>query len=340
MKRYVFFCTVIMLGTGFGFADIVVLKNGQKMEIDGAFEVKGRFVVFTDLQGELRQLPVSAVDVDKSRQVTEEAVAKREAAAAAAAKKQPPKDVGSLADIVNHVQKTNGGRERGVTISNDGLEKYNETHQRVINDTVADSGGSPSGDAGEGGEANEENAEGGPPTVEQLADPKYRAEKREELQKRHGELSNEVSELDEKIKEMEYMRDVNASSAAFGADNFADGDSADPDTSVHHDQMEKAEKQLEELKKQRAEKEGELTGLDKEAKQNGMPNYTGGTARPSVERKATTGDDPSRYSDDGKRKSLYQQAERKKSRKDKAEEEQEGGADRYDENGKRKKINN
>ncbi|MDA8020526.1 MAG: FxLYD domain-containing protein [Thermoanaerobaculia bacterium] len=48
-------------------AEAVVLKDGQEVEIVGGFEIKGRMVVFTDEEGNLRSIPLRDVDVEASR---------------------------------------------------------------------------------------------------------------------------------------------------------------------------------------------------------------------------------------------------------------------------------
>lgn len=332
MKKFVLFFAVLLLGTSFSFADVLVLKNGKRMEIDGAFEVRGQFVVFKDLQGELRQLPTSIVDQEMSKKATQDLIAKREAAAARAAKKPPPKKVGSMDDIVNHVERTTGGREKVVTISTKGLQDYNETNERIVNRGVETGGGGGAAPAGAGdgnaadsGDKADKNA---PPTAAQLSDPNYIASKRDELKKRHGEAAKEISDLDKKIKEAEYMRDVNASAAAQGVENYAGDDGeGDEDSSPYYDQMEKAEKHLDELKKQRAAKEAEVSAINKEAKQAGVRNY-GQKPREGGQQNKVKASRDNRYGEDGRRKSLH--GNDRSANQD----------SRYDENGKRRKINN
>lgn len=51
-------------------ADWLVLRSGQRIETRGAWEVRGRQVVFTSRTGVLQALPLADVDIDASRNAT------------------------------------------------------------------------------------------------------------------------------------------------------------------------------------------------------------------------------------------------------------------------------
>lgn len=49
----------------------VVLLDGQRIETESGFDVEGKMVVFTDLQGQLRSIPLRDVDLEASRRLPE-----------------------------------------------------------------------------------------------------------------------------------------------------------------------------------------------------------------------------------------------------------------------------
>lgn len=58
-------------------ADWLVTSDGSKVEIEGPYEVKGKLVVFTLPGGTLGSMPASAVDLESSRALNEQASAKQ-----------------------------------------------------------------------------------------------------------------------------------------------------------------------------------------------------------------------------------------------------------------------
>jgi hypothetical protein len=80
----------VLVGTaGPAAADWLVTKEGAKVETQGAWTVKGKLVVFKTPDGKLASLRVADVDLDASRNATEEAVA-AEAQAEAEPEKAAP----------------------------------------------------------------------------------------------------------------------------------------------------------------------------------------------------------------------------------------------------------
>ena len=72
-------------------ADWLVTREGARVETRGAWQEKGRLVVFTGADGTLASLRLTDVDLEASRQATADAVRRaEEARAAAAAPKQSP----------------------------------------------------------------------------------------------------------------------------------------------------------------------------------------------------------------------------------------------------------
>lgn len=69
-------------------ADWLVTRDGARVETKGAWEVKGKLVIFTTAAGDLASLRVAEVDLEASRAATAEA---KTAAAAAPEKRAPEK---------------------------------------------------------------------------------------------------------------------------------------------------------------------------------------------------------------------------------------------------------
>ncbi|GMU65478.1 MAG: hypothetical protein AMXMBFR36_17520 [Acidobacteriota bacterium] len=63
--------SVLALGLcGPTYADWLVLRSGQRIETKGAWNVRGRQVVFTSRTGALQALPLSDIDVEASKKAT------------------------------------------------------------------------------------------------------------------------------------------------------------------------------------------------------------------------------------------------------------------------------
>ena len=73
------FGSLALLASGAA-ADWLVTSDGSEIEIDGPHEVKGKLVIFTLPNGTLGSMPLSAVDLETSRALTEKAVAKEQPA--------------------------------------------------------------------------------------------------------------------------------------------------------------------------------------------------------------------------------------------------------------------
>lgn len=71
-------------------ADVLVLKDGSRVETRGAFEVKGRRVLFRDSQGTLAALRLEDVDLDGSRAASQPPPPAAAAPKAAAPQKKAP----------------------------------------------------------------------------------------------------------------------------------------------------------------------------------------------------------------------------------------------------------
>lgn len=82
-------------------ADWLVTKEGAKVETQGAWTVKGKLVVFKTADGKLASLRVADVDLDASRNATEEAVAAQAQAEAEPEKPAEPERRKSVRTITD-----------------------------------------------------------------------------------------------------------------------------------------------------------------------------------------------------------------------------------------------
>jgi hypothetical protein len=96
-------------------ADWLVTRQGGRVETRGAWEVKGKLVVFRTMDNTLSSLRTSEVDLEASRKATEEADRARSEAAAAPAK--PPVRKPSVLVLtdkdVRHVEEGSSGTADG-----------------------------------------------------------------------------------------------------------------------------------------------------------------------------------------------------------------------------------
>jgi YD repeat-containing protein len=180
-----------------------------------------------------------------------------------------------------------------------------------------------------------------------LASPQAFEAARQEFGKQYQEASGELQKLEEEIKRAEYQRDVNEAGAAFGTPIYGGVDDEgnpiwyeDPDTSPAFDEMEKADQRLEELRQKKAEAKNRLDTIEKGArsagvrdvKRYGPDDRTGAAA-------VTTADSDGRYDEYGRRISITSQNVSTRQKQPGSADSGDRQDDRYDENGKRKKIN-
>jgi hypothetical protein len=96
-------------------ADWLVTRQGGRVETRGAWETKGKLVVFRTMDGTLSSLRLTEVDLEASRRATEEAVRARAALAEAPVK--PPVKKPSVLVLtdkdVRHVEEASSGAADG-----------------------------------------------------------------------------------------------------------------------------------------------------------------------------------------------------------------------------------
>lgn len=237
------FLLVLMLAVWPALAtDLLVLKNGKRFKVENGYEVKGQYVVF-EQNGELRQLPLKMVDLDKSKQATQEYLAKEEAKRKAAQAKPEPKPApkySEMSDIAEYVESTrtkDNPRKEGVAISSDGLGKYSSNNPAPKNAAVEFTMS-----------VNEENT------------PEAREAAKEELGERYLQTKADIAELDLRITEAEDYAELLASESAFG----------DDPTGKFYQKMEEADAKVEILKQNREDKKKELKDIEREARKRGI----------------------------------------------------------------------
>jgi len=222
--------------------DLLVLKNGKRFKIDSSYELKGQFVVFKQ-NGQLQQLPLKIVDLEKSKQATADLRAKEEAELKAKAPKPKEKDtakyssMSEIAEFVETNRTKDNPRKEGVSISSDRLDKYSSNNPSLKNTSAEFSM-----------EIDEEHTASA------------RAATRDELGQSYLKVKADVKELDLRISEAEDYAQLLASESAFG----------DEPTGKFHKKMEDADEKVEILKKDRESKLKEMKELEKEARKNGI----------------------------------------------------------------------
>ena len=250
-------CLLMTGMVSFAKADTIVLKNGKKMVIAGSYEVKGQYVVFKGKSGDLNQLPLKIVDLEKSKAATAEAKAKAEAdriAREEAAKAKPDKKDMTMAQIAEFVEKKRepGKEPQGsVSIENENLGKFTENNPRPSNTEVPFKASYSEAVTVEGVKARNE---------------KYGAG--------YNRLKGEVDRLDQEIRSTQRDLENASNISAFGGLAQGDADKVDDsEASSAHELMEGFEKKLKTLKEQREAKQKELDALEKEARKAGAKNY-------------------------------------------------------------------
>ena len=235
----------LLLMSSLAFSDIIVLKSGKKFQIPGSYEIKGQYVVFQTEQGQLTQLPLKAVDLEKSKEATEEwerVMAEREAAS------QVPKEVkkdATLAEIAEYVEKTRLPEEKAkkdIDINDENLGSYGDSNPR------------PSGTE----------VQFVPTTGNNT--PEAAREERSKFQEEYRQLQEDIDSLNSQIELKEAQVTAAEQNAAFG----------DDPTEGSYDIFEEFERQLTDLRQQRANKEKEMENLEKSARQAGVKNYKRG----------------------------------------------------------------
>lgn len=73
LPTLILLAAVALLSAGAARADVLVMKDGARVETEGPWQVKGRQVIFTDTQGRLSTLRLSDVDLEASEEATRQA---------------------------------------------------------------------------------------------------------------------------------------------------------------------------------------------------------------------------------------------------------------------------
>lgn len=234
---------VLALMSCLAWADVIVLANGKQMIIDGSYEIKGSYVVFKDKTGNLVQLPLKIVDLDKSKEATAEYAAHLEEKAKQAAAKVEEEEkegmsMSEIAEIIDAKRPKDQPPPR-VVLGNDRLEKYAEEQPLPQNDAM--------------------------PVVdfEPLKTPEGMREARVKFHESYTKLSKELAELEVSLESSITYADALAQESSFG----------DDPTGGTFQAMERADKAVEELRNKKKEKEDQLKQLEDSARRAGVRNY-------------------------------------------------------------------
>jgi len=228
---------IVLASLSLAFGDVVALKNGKSFVIPGAYEVKGQFVVFQNEDGQLVQLPLKAVDLEKSKELTD-ALKAEEAAKQKALEAPPPKpkkDV-TMAEIAKFVEKNRDPElpPPDVTIGDDNLKKFSDENQRQVQGAV----------------------DFQPTSADTVMSPDNYKANREQFHQRFNALNKELEQLNQKIQEYEELLNAAETESAF----------SDEPTGAFYEQMVRYEKELETLRKEREAKTKELKEVRNQAR--------------------------------------------------------------------------
>lgn len=252
------------------FADTIVLKSGQSFDIPGSFEVRGAYVVYMSDDGDLMQLPLKSVDVDRSHQVTADRKAAAEANAAAAAaaeatRKQDEAKVKSMSDVANVIETGRTEDEPApseLEITSNSVSKFARENPSAGNDSQ--SGG----------------------RVEVRSASEYQNDVGE-YNRAYKAAVDEAEDIDREIDKTQKMIRALQNENAFG----------DNPTSTLYDSAEQLEERLRKLQDQKKDKDAEVSRLQREAKAAGVKDLKRNRKRQSF---AEDDDDPDTYrSQDG-----------------------------------------
>lgn len=226
----------------FALADVIALRNGKQMIIPGTYEIKGAYVVFEDARGQLVQLPLKMVDLEKSKELTDAYKAEMaEKAKRAAQKPKEEKDAMSMSEIAEIVESKRPKDQPPprVVLGTDRLKKFSEERPLPQNDAMPI------------------------PEYEPLTTVEGQIEARKEFSAAYQKLNSELTRLDAALDSAQKYADALAQESAFGDD---------PTGSVY-EAMETADKAVEEIRAKKQEKEAELQKLENNARKAGIRNY-------------------------------------------------------------------
>ncbi len=248
MKKLAF--SLWLLAAGWlALAGVVALKNGKVFVTPGDYEVKGQYLVFENEAGQLIQLPVKMVDLEKSKRLTEERAAQEEAKRLAL-KKPPPKanKDATMAEIAEFVEKNRPKDAppppENVNIDNENLGKYGADNPRLENSAAPFQ-----------------------PVQQEsnVSAAAYRSNYKQ-YHEQYKAMKAEVEQLNQRVADYEERVEAAAAESAF----------SDEPTGANFRLMERYEKELEQLKKARDAKVKEMDALRKRARRNNVKDLDRG----------------------------------------------------------------
>lgn len=220
-----------------------MLKNGKQMVINGSYEVQGQFVVITEPNGELKQLPIKMVDLEKSQAATradQERLAELEKGRDRPAPKKAQKNA-TMAEIADYVEKnraTDNPPKANITIGNERLEQFSDDNPRPTNTE----------------------AEFVPPTTNELSSENLLAN-RDKYGEQYKAKEDEIRQLQLRIDELKSRADYLQSISTSG-DDISGG---------AFDELERTDKEIVDMGKKKEAMQKELVQIQKEAKAAGIP---------------------------------------------------------------------
>jgi len=257
----------------FVLADFLVLTNGRVIEIQGTHQVKGQFVIYHDVDGEMLQLPLKVVDLEASKAHTEAVLAAQEAAKNEPAPEPRKEEAKSLNQLVNYVT-DNRDEDKplptDVQITGKTVQNFTDANPTPQNTAMETGGVQPN------------------MSVDQVK--RERTRFKEEADKIKAELKTldqQIAETQKRITNLENLLVV-----------------GDDPTSSTYDSRENMVKQLNDLQAKRSAKQQELDKLSRSARSVGIRDVN----RPERQRrsdKKTFKEDLGSYESGGKDEFKY-----------------------------------
>jgi len=225
----------------------LVFKDGRTLQIPGPYTVQGKFLQYHGEDGELLQLPLQVIDLEKSKEVTQANLAALEAEKnkVKPVEEKPKKSLTDIADFVERERPDGETAPSDVSITDKAVDSFRD--RNPVTDQAETRRISP-----------------------ELSVREINRE-RKAFKEGYEAVQKEIDDLDEQIKATENTI-IAMQNQMIGGD--------DP-TSATYDSMEKGEKQLEKLKAEREKKVEEQKRIEKESRQMGIKNIK----RPNKQRK-------------------------------------------------------
>ncbi|MCB1050651.1 MAG: hypothetical protein H6510_12240 [Acidobacteria bacterium] len=129
---------VLFMTCGVLLADVLVTTSGKTLETNGPWEIRGKFIVFRNPEGEMVQLPASMVDLERSKIATEEQKAAQEAAKQPVVEPPPtaPQSIGEISARLEGKTTEEMPPAGKIQITDKSVDKFAEKNPYADNDVT------------------------------------------------------------------------------------------------------------------------------------------------------------------------------------------------------------